>query len=177
MVELKINAKYLHPAPGWKCFQCAYYETGTTEISEVPVLGWGVVEGHRDGPQMELLVAPQDCGFLYPPGASTAHDLMDYGPDNCVFAFVYGELDDESKATLEEEARNKCTKAKDKRNAVVSINNAFNKLNDTQKDRFRATFPTLRGTNLIELPDTKLKEVMDYLLSDEVNTAETPEVA
>lgn len=110
MREPLVNPRFLFPATGWRCFSCTVYkEPATSDFAEVPVIGWGVVEGYDyeegnelEGSNMELLVAVQD-ELLEAPMVRPASQLDDacsnrkYGflPDNM-------ELTDDLKKMLEE---------------------------------------------------------------------------
>lgn len=111
MSQTRANPRYLFPASGWKCFQCCISDgDAPTEFWEVPVLGWGVVEGYDcdeynpDGTDLQLLVALQDAPLaapmIYP--SSELHVVL----TNAAFGFCFNsELTDEDKKTLEDKAR------------------------------------------------------------------------
>ena len=122
-MSIKANPRYLFPAPGWKCFQCTIGEDGSAEFLEVPVVGWGAVEGFDcgedvcslsesacqslHGAEMQLLVAIQDAALEAPMvfPSSELGDLL----VNAAFGFLYvnEEFDGDYKTILEKKARAK----------------------------------------------------------------------
>ena len=119
-MSIKTNPRYLFPAPGWKCFQCSIFEDAPTEFWEVPVVGWGVVEGFdcgedvcklseeacplTHGSEMQLLVALQDAPLEAPMVYPTSELSSVFG--FCAFGFFFNsELTDEAKKALEQKAR------------------------------------------------------------------------
>jgi hypothetical protein len=127
-MSIKANPRYLFPAPGWKCFQCSIDEDGSSEFMEVPVVGWGVVEGFdcgedlcklseeacplTHGSEMQLLVAlqdaPMEAPMIYP--SSELGDLF----TNTAFGFLRTdeEFDGDYKTILEKKAHEKYPRQK-----------------------------------------------------------------
>jgi hypothetical protein len=133
MREPLVNPRFLFPATGWRCFSCTVYkEPASSDFAEVPVIGWGVVEGYDyeegnelEGSNMDLLVAVQD-ELLEAPMVKPASQLDDdcsnrkYGflPDN-------GELTNELKKMLEENTRRRVKQEEEWRKEKVERTRAF----------------------------------------------------